>query len=255
MNTTSAGLGTITPHGPLRLALTSSNVMDAGPDGPAPRPIYDLEQAIRERRSTRMFLPHKPVPRELVDEALALAVRAPSNSNIQPWHMVFASGAARDRLVTALLGEARSKPPNISPLPEAFAHFRRELGALVYGSMGIPREDTEGRRVAVLRNWEFFRAPLAGVLCIHRDLGPVDCLGAGMFLQTLMLALTARGVGTCVQVSIAGYPEIIHKQLNIPADYTILCGLAVGYPDPDFPANKIRTPRNPVDENVVFLDN
>jgi nitroreductase len=217
--------------------------------------MYDLEQVIRERRSTRMFLPHKPVPRELVDEALALAVRAPSNSNIQPWQMVFASGAARDRLVTALLGEASSKPPNIPPLPKAFAHIRSEMGALVYGSMGIAREDTEARRVAVLRNWEFFGAPLAGIVCIHRDLGPRDSLGVGMFLQTLLLTLTARGLGTCVQVSIAGYPEIVHKQLDIPEEYTILCGLAVGYADPDFPANQIRTPRNPIDEKVVFLDN
>jgi nitroreductase len=217
--------------------------------------MYDLEQAIRERRSTRMFLPHKPVPRELVDEALALAVRAPSNTNIQPWHMVFATGAARDRLVTALLAAARSKPPEIPPLPEACAHIRSEMGALVSGSMGIAREDTEGRRVAVLRNWEFFGAPLAGIVCIHRDLGPADNLGVGMFLQTLLLALTARGLGTCVQVSIAGYPEIIHKQLDIPVEYTILCGLAVGYPDPDFPANQLRTPRNRIDENAVFLDN
>ena len=244
-------------HSPLGLdSPPNSNVMDVDADGWHRRwPMYDLDQVISERRSTRMFLPQKPVPRELVDEALALAVRAPSNSNIQPWHMVFASGAARDRLVAALLREARSKPPKIPALPEAFAHFRRESGALVYGSMGIAREDTEGRRVAVLRNWEFFRAPLAGIVCIHRDLGPPDTLGVGMFLQTLLLALTARGLGTCVQVSIAGYPEIIHKQLNIPADYTILCGLAVGYPDPDFPANKIRTPRNPIDENVVFFDN
>src|ERR1700694_2050203 len=212
--------------------------------------MSDLEQAIRERRSTRMFLPQRPVPRELVDEALALAVCAPSNTNIQPWQMVFVSGAARDRLVTALLAEARSKPPEIPPLPEAFAHIRRELGAQVSGSMGIAREDTEGRRVAVLRNWEFFGAPLAGIVCMHRDLGPVDSLGVGMFLQTLLLALTARGLGTCVQVSIAGYPEIIHKQLDIPVEYMILCGLAVGYPDPDFPANQIRTPRNPLDENV-----
>jgi nitroreductase len=216
--------------------------------------MSDLEQAIRERRSTRMFLPQRPVPRELVDEALALAVCAPSNTNIQPWQMVFVSGAARDRLVTALLAEARSKPPEIPPLPEAFAHIRSELGAQVSGSMGIAREDTEGRRAGVLRNWEFFGAPLAGIVCIHRDLGPVDCLGVGMFLQTLLLALTARGLGTCVQVSIAGYPNIVRKQLDIPAELKILCGLAIGYPDPDFPANQIRTPRNPIDENVVFLD-
>ena len=105
--------------------------------------MSDLEQAIRERRSTRMFLPQRPAPRELVDEALALAVCAPSNTNIQPWHMVFVSGAARDPLVTALLAEARSKPPEIPPLPEAFAHIRSELGAQVSGSMGIAREDTK----------------------------------------------------------------------------------------------------------------
>jgi nitroreductase len=34
--------------------------------------MFDLEQTIRERHSTRLFLP-KPVPRELVAEALALA--------------------------------------------------------------------------------------------------------------------------------------------------------------------------------------
>jgi nitroreductase len=216
--------------------------------------MLDLDGVINERRSTRMFLPDRPVPRALLDEALALAVRAPSNSNIQPWHMVFASGAARDRLVAALLEEARSKPPRVPPLPEAYAHVRRQLGAQVYGAMGVARDDAEARRIAVLRNWEFFRAPLAGIVCIDSQLGPVDCLGVGMFLQTLLLALTARGLGTCVQVAIAGYPEIIHEQLNIPPDFSILCGLAVGYADPDFPANDLRIGRNPIGQNVVFRD-
>lgn len=46
-------------------------------------------------------------------------------------------------------------------LPPEFAHLRSELGALVYGSMGIARNDADARRIAVLRNWEFFGAPLA----------------------------------------------------------------------------------------------
>ena len=219
------------------------------------RPALDLDAAIRERHSTRMFLPQQPVPRVLVEEALALAVHAPSNSNIQPWHMVFASGPVRDRLVKALLEAAHRGPPNIPPLPEAFKHFRRELGAEVYGSMGIAREDKEGRAVAVMRNFEFFRAPLAGIVCIHRDLGPADAMSVGMFLQTLLLALTARGVGTCVEVSTAGYPEVVRAQLAIPAELLILCGLAVGYPDPEFPANKLHIGREPTEKNVVFLDN
>ena len=216
--------------------------------------MYDLEQAINERRSIRMFLPDKLVPRELVDGALELAIRAPSNSNVQPWHLRLVSGAARDRLVAALLDEASSKPPVVPELPDLFAHLRRELGAKVYGSMGITRDDADGRRIAVLRNWEFFRAPLAGIVCMHRDLHYVDSLGVGMFLQTFLLALTARGLGTCVQVSIAGYPEIVREQLSIPDEYAILCGLAIGHPDPTFPANNLRTDRNPIEHNVVFHD-
>jgi nitroreductase len=189
-----------------------------------------------------------------VDQALELAIRAPSNSNVQPWHLRLVSGAARDRLVAALLDEASSKPPRVPELPELFAHLRRELGAHVYGSMGIARDDAEGRRIAVLRNWEFFRAPLAGIVCMHRDLHHVDTLGVGMFLQTFLLALTARGLGTCVQVSIAGYPEIVREQLNISQEYAILCGLAIGYPDPTFRANNLRTERNPIEHNVVFHD-
>ena len=215
--------------------------------------MLDLDQAIRERHSTRMFLP-QPVPRELVDDALALAQYAPSNSNIQPWHMVFASGPSRDRLVNAMLEEAQRRPPNIPPLPESFQHYRRELGAQVYGAMGIAREDTARHAAAVLRNWEFFRAPLAGIACMHRDLGPADALSVGMFLQTLLLGLTERGLGSCVEVSIAGYPEIVRAQLAIPTELSILCGLAVGYPDPDFPANKLHIGREAIEKNVVFLD-
>jgi nitroreductase len=216
--------------------------------------IYDLDQAIRDRQSIRMFLRDKPVPRELIDQALELAVRAPSNSNTQPWHLALASGAARDRLVAAMLREATSGPPNTHPLPPAFAHLRSEAGAIVYPAMGINREDKEGRRIATLRNWEFFHAPIGGVVSVHQDWDYVDSLSVGMFLQTFVLALTARGIGTCVQVSIAGYPEICREHLDIPDDYRILCGIAIGYPDPDFPANNLRMPRNPLGDNVTFFD-
>jgi nitroreductase len=213
-----------------------------------------LSQAVENRHSIRMFLRDKPVPRELLDEALALAMRAPSNSNIQPWRLFFATGARRDRLVEALGEQAAQGFPATVGLPESFGPLRQELGALVYGSMGIARHDTEARRTAQLRNWEFFRAPLAGVVCMHRDLGLVDSLGVGMFLQTLVLALTERGIGTCVQVSIAHFPDVLREQLDIPDELRPLCGLAVGYPDPDFAANDLFTPRNPVATNVVFRE-
>lgn len=215
--------------------------------------MHDLEATIAARRSTRLFLRDRPVPTDLVAEALELAGRAPSNSNIQPWQVVFASGPARDRLVEALLEEADAAAPRVPPLPAEFDHFRRDLGALLYGTMGVPRHDAEARRIAVRRNWEFFRAPLAGVVCMHRDLDYVDAIGVGMFLQTFMLALTARGLGSCVQVSIAGYPDTLREQLGIGEEMRILCGLAVGYPDEEFPANFLDIPRNPIEQNITFL--
>src|SRR5215831_747611 len=92
--------------------------------------------------------------------------------------------------VAALIDEAQRRPPNIPPLPASFQHFRNELGAQVYHAMGISREHTARHAAAVLRNREFFRAPVAGIVCMHRDLGPADALSVGMLLQTLLLALT-----------------------------------------------------------------
>jgi hypothetical protein len=150
-----------------------------------------LDEAITERHSTRMFLPQS-VPRALVDEFLALAQHAPSNSNIQPWHMVFASGPPRNRLVAALLDAIRRGPPNIPPLPESFQHYRRELGAQVYGAMGICAEDTAMHAAAVLRNWEFFRAPLRH--CLHaQGPRPSECPERGDVFANVAAGLHRTG--------------------------------------------------------------
>ena len=96
-----------------------------------------LDQSVMERHSTRMFLP-QPVLRELLEEALALAQHAPSNSNIQPWRLVFVSGIASNRPRDALFKVADYEAPHIPALPKAFEHYRNELGAEVYSSMGYP---------------------------------------------------------------------------------------------------------------------
>jgi len=212
-----------------------------------------LDRTILDRHSIRKFLP-QPVPREVVDEALTLAQHAPSNSNIQPWRLVFVSGPARARLKDALFRVADREAPHIPALPKAFEHYRFELGAEVYGAMGIPIADTARHAAAVKRNFDFFGAPLAAIISMHRDLGPADSLSVGMYLQTLMLALTARGLGTCVEVSVAGYPDVVRSELNIAPELTIICGLAIGYPDAEFPANKLHIGRDPVAKHVVFID-
>jgi nitroreductase len=216
--------------------------------------MLGLEQVVQARRSIRLFHRDKPVPRGLILDSLELAIRAPSNSNSQPWHLVLASGAARDRLVGNLMKEASIREPEITPLPAVFDDVVFELGAQIYESQGIARDDTEGRHKARLRNWRFYDAPVAGIVCMHRELHHVDSLGVGMFLQTFLLALTARGLGSCVQMLIAGFPDVIRETVSIPEHYKIICGLAIGYPVADFPANNLNIARNPLEQNVVFVD-
>jgi nitroreductase len=144
--------------------------------------------------------------------------------------------------------------PNIHALPKAFEHYRFELGAEVYGSMGITIADTARHAAAVMRNFDFFGAPMAAIVCMHRDLGPADALSVGMYLQTPMLALSARGLCTCVEVSVAGYPDVVRAELKVPPELTIICALAIGYEDPDFPTNKLRIGRDPIEKHAVFLE-
>lgn len=214
----------------------------------------ELEQVVRARRSIRLFHLDNRVPRNHVLEALDLAPRAPSNSNTQPWHLVLASGAARERLVTALVNEARVREPVIPPLLAEFESAKFQLGEQLYGSLGIARDDLDSRRKAVRLNWTFYNAPLAGIVCMNRELHHVDSLGVGMFLQTLLLGLTARGLGTCVQMLIAGFPDVVRAALGIPDRFEVLCGLAIGYPVEDLPANNLDVPRKSIDESVVFID-
>jgi hypothetical protein len=47
----------------------------------------------------------------------------------------------------------------------------------------------------------------------------------------------------------------VRAQLAIPAELSILCGLAVGYPDPDFLATNLHIARKAIEKNMVFLDN
>ena len=106
----------------------------------------------------------------------------------------------------------------------------------------------------MLRNFDFFGAPVAGILCMDSQLGAWDAMSVGLYLQTLLLALTERGLGTCCQVSVVGYPEILREILGIPEDLTILCGIAIGWPDEEMKVNHLRYMRDDLHRDVTFVD-
>jgi nitroreductase len=215
--------------------------------------MYDLDETILARRSSRLYLRDKPVPRELVIEAVELATHAPSNSNVQPGHVVFASGPARDRLVEALLREARSKPPKVPPLPQAFATAAATSGR---------RIRLDGNRTPRLGGQKGCSASQLGVLPgavgRHRLHAPRPGPPRQRRRRHVPADPGARTDGTrpwdvCAGVD-RGLPETVREHLGIGEEMRILCGLSIGYPDPDFPGNKLRVPRNPLGDNVVFVD-
>lgn len=219
----------------------------------------NLDQIIRERRSVRGFFADRPIPREIINEALELAQRAPSNCNVQPWRVFIASGPARDRLRTALCEAAMSgQLPDAEDALDVFEGSYRRLqvdcAVTMYREMGVARDDYEGRMRAALRNFELFDAPHVAIICMQKKFGVRVALDVGAYVQTLLLALWSRGVASCAQASLSTYPTLIRRELSIPDDLRILCGISFGYEDESVPANRTRQTRDPVAANASFID-
>ena len=219
--------------------------------------MYDLDETIRQRRSVRGFLP-TPVPREVIEELLALAQHAPSNCNVQPWRVYIASGDMREKLRAALVeavlgGSSSGAMASVDDFRGGSRDKQVACAVELYGKMGIERGDKAGRLKAMLRNFEFFDAPHVAYICMDKSFGIGVALDVGMYVQTLMLAMQSRGIGSCAQAALRAYPDLVAAQLGIPDDEQILCGLSFGYEDATVPANQTRQPRDPISSNVVFV--
>ncbi|MBI1784300.1 nitroreductase [Candidatus Sumerlaeota bacterium] len=216
-----------------------------------------VEDAIRQRRSVRGFLP-RPVPEEILKKVFELAQRAPSNCNIQPWRVYVASGKARDRVREALLDNIRKgAPPNPDytypgKFDDPYRRYQVDCAVALYSEMGIGREDKAGRFRATLRNFEFFDAPHVGFIGMDKSFGETVALDVGIYLQTLMLAMTAHGISSCAQGSMRSYPDVVRKEFGVSENIRILVGISFGYEDPGVAANRTRVGRAPFDENVIL---
>lgn len=220
-----------------------------------------LAKLIRTRRSVRDFLPN-PVPPELIDAVLADANQAPSWSNTQPYRVAVASGALRDRLAAELCARfdaatAAQRRGALGKLgllvtrkglpdgdfrtnfdyPRDLQARRRATGFGLYGVLGIARDDMDARTRQLRRNFEFFGAPTVMFVFVHSGLREFGVLDAGIFLQTLMLAAHARGLATCAEGALATWAGPVRAAFDVPRDYKLICGVAIGYASPH-PVNR-----------------
>jgi len=218
------------------------------------------DEALRTRRSTRAFLP-KPVAEADLRMLIELAGRAPSGSNIQPWRVHVVTGAVRDELVRRIMeaiqrdGEGSyEREWNYYPLRwrEPFVSRRRKVGWDLYGLLGIPKGDFERSEAYRLRNYEFFGAPVGLVFTLDEDLEIGSWLDLGIFIGNLMTAARGFGLDTCPQAAFGRPHRIIRELLGIPEREMVVCGMALGYADPDGLINRLHTDRAAVEEFTTF---
>jgi len=222
--------------------------------------MLPTDEAIRTRRSVRAFLSN-PVDRATVEELLTLASRSPSGSNIQPWKVRVVTGEARQRLTRSILGaldrdghEGHKREWNYYPVNwrEPYLARRRKIGWDLYGLLGIRKGDFEGTERQRRRNYEFFGAPVGMIFTLDQDLEIGSWLDLGIYLGALMIAARGRGLDTCPQAAFADFHAVIRRELDIPETEIVICGLGLGYADPDAVENRLVTERAPAREFASF---
>lgn len=220
-----------------------------------------VSEALVTRKSVRAFRPD-PVSRETVEKLLALAARAPSGGNLQPWKVHVLIGAAKDELVrrakARMLENPRGGVPeyHIYPpeLTEPYKTRRFVVGEQMYATMGIARENKAGRLQQFVRNWEFFGAPVGMIFSIDRQMQQGQWSDLGGFLQSIMLVAREFGLHTCAQEAWAPFHEVIRNYLKVPQEEMIFCGMALGYANEDAPINTLVSERAAMTEWCVVRE-
>lgn len=217
-----------------------------------------FHETVRARRSCRGFLP-KQVPEAVIRQVLEDAQHAPSNCNTQPWNVHIVSGAKLAEL-SRLLHEKDSAQEYTPDFSFDFAHYygpyrdrQQAQGATYYEALGVARGDAEGRQKVIAYNYSFFNAPHAALLFMPGFGDNVRVAGdIGMYGQTFLLSLAARGLAGVPQTSLGFFAGTIREFLGISEELKMLFGISFGYPDESAPANRIRMDRVPLEESVTF---
>ena len=229
---------------------------------------------LASRRSTRDFLP-TPVPQHIIDQILTDALTAPSWSNTRPFKIAVATGDVRDRisgeflsrwsvlskimrkglknklrLIYSRYGLPTSNRTIVKPYVAELRPRAQRVGKELYELFGVKRGDREARDRQWGKNYSFFGAPVEMFIYIHKSLHVYAASDAGLMMENLMLSAHGHGLGTCAQGAVNIWDDVVRKEFDIPKDYRLLCGMAIGYPS-DSPVNSFKAHRIGADEVLL----
>ncbi len=219
-----------------------------------------LEKVMRERRSIRGFK-DEPVSKILLEDIIALANRAPSSMNTQPWHLHVLTGKP---LEAVRKGNTDRMLAGMTPVREiedyaAYEgeHRKRqiEIAVQLFEAMGIRREDAERRQDWVMRGFRQFDAPVSIVVCFDRSLvkNTIAHFDTGAMTYGLVLAAWSKGLGAVINGQGIMQSPVVRQAAMIPDDQVILTCVALGWPDEKFVANSVISRRRPLENVTCFL--
>jgi nitroreductase len=218
----------------------------------------DVIEAIRARKSIRGFKPI-PVSREVLTEILAAGIQAPSALNTQPWEITVVTGEALEDIKKGnleMLDIGATPQPDTTRKPYGGVYRQRQidLAIQIFQLMEITREDKQKRADWQRRGFRMFDAPAAIILSVDRSLdgSSMSLLDIGALMQNICLAALNYGLGTCIEDQGIMFPEVVREFTGIPESKRIVVCIAIGYPDGDFPANKLESAREPLEKTVSW---
>lgn len=217
----------------------------------------EFSQVIAARHSCRDFL-DTPVDVAVIRTLVETAQHSPSWGNTQPWRIWVAGGQVAMAIRKGLIESAQSGcplNPDI-PMPSVFKGELKtryiEVGKCVFDVLGIDRHDSDKRNAHRNNNCNAFGAPILVYVSIPEGQTSYAMLDAGAFINAFCLAAAERGLATCIQATLAYYPDIVRRHLPVPSGEKIVVGVALGYADTQADINRFRSTREAVEKILTF---
>jgi len=214
----------------------------------------DIIEAIKGRKSIRDFKDDQ-ISQKVIRQILDIACRAPSAMNSQPWEFTIIANEVLNEIKHAIIEklQAGEKPhPEHSfvgwPSDGVYRRRQVELAKQIFQLMDIQREDVDKRSQWLERGFRFFNAPAVIVVCVDKTLAAgTPLFDIGAVVQNICLTALHFGLGTCIEDQGVMYPEVLRQFCTISETKQIIISVAIGYPNWDFPANRLETTRESVD--------
>ena len=218
----------------------------------------DTFACIKSRQSIRHFAPEEPSRAVLLD-CLEAAAWAPNPTTQQPWRFIVLTGNTLKKVSEIIKHNfsLAQQHNNARVMPEISAATRsllEERKSRSFGEM-IAFLKANGIDMQSLGhgNFCFHNAPVGIIFATY------PCKDQNFFKSTVaamenfLLAATAQGLGTCWMNAVSICQDYIKEELKLPAELILVDGVAIGYPVPDSPLNRLPRSRLPVNDVTLWL--